>query len=69
MLGVEERGLPTEAPETLAGAERIPDDERRVMERFRPRLEELHYDPARYDTYLEQLGVDYPRIERPREQD
>lgn len=172
MLGVEERGLPTEAPETLAGAERIPDNERRgggsddigdvswvaptatlrfpsniaggaghnwnkgiamatpiahkgaaagakvqaltlldfllqpalverareyfenvqtrdrqyrtflrpedepaiwlnrgVMERFRPRLDELHYDPARYDTYLEQLGVDYPRLERPREQD
>lgn len=36
---------------------------REVMERFRPRLEELHYDPERYDTYLEQLGVEYPRFE------
>ena len=170
MLGVEERGLPTEVAEELAGAERIPDDERRgggsddvgdvswvvptatlrfpanipggpghnwnktiamatpiahkgvaagakvqgltlldfvlrpelvrqareyfekqtaerqyttflrpgdepaiwlnrdVMERFRPRLEALYYDPARYDTYLEQLGVEYPRFEPPREQ-
>ena len=171
MLGVEEQGLPTEVAEELAGAERIPDDERRgggsddvgdvswvvptatlrfpanipggaghnwnktiamatpiahkgsaagakvqgltlldfvlrpelvrqareyfekqtaerqyttflrpgdepaiwlnrdIMERFRPRLEALYYDPARYDTYLEQLGVEYPRFEPPREQD
>ena len=40
---------------------------RDVMERFRPRLEELHYDPERYDTYLEQLGVEYPRFEPPRD--
>ncbi len=40
---------------------------REVMERFRPRLEELHYDPERYDTYLEQLGVEYPRFEPPRD--
>ena len=169
MLGVEERGLPTEVAEELEGAERIPDDERRgggsddigdvswvvptatlrypaniaggaghnwnksiamatpiahkgvaagakvqgltlldfllrpalvrqardyfekqtedrqyttflrpedepaiwlnrdVMERFRPRLEELYYDPERHDTYLEQLGVEYPRFEPPRD--
>ena len=35
---------------------------RDIMERFRPRLEELHYDPSRYDTYLEQLGVAYPQL-------
>jgi len=46
-----------------------PDDEpaiwlnRDIMERFRPRLEELYYDPSRYDTYLEQLGVEYPQFE------
>ena len=40
---------------------------RDVMERFRPRLEELYYDPERYDTYLEQLGVEYPRFEPPRD--
>ncbi len=32
------------------------------MERYRPRLDELRYDPARFDTYLEQLGIDYPTV-------
>ena len=32
------------------------------MERYRARLEELRYDPARFDTYLEQLGIDYPTV-------
>lgn len=30
------------------------------MERFRPALEKLRYDPSKYGTYLEQLGVRYP---------
>ena len=34
------------------------------MQRVRPALEQLRYDPARFDTYLEQLGVDYPTLER-----
>ena len=38
---------------------------RDIMERFKPELEKLYYDPSRYETYLEQLGVDYPQIERP----
>ena len=33
---------------------------RDVMERYRPELKKLYYDPARYGTYLEQLGVTYP---------
>ena len=32
------------------------------MKRFRPELEKLRYDPSRYDTYLEQLGVEYPTV-------
>ena len=32
------------------------------MERYRPQLEELRYDPDRFDTYLEQLGIDYPTV-------
>lgn len=32
------------------------------MERFRPLLEPLRYDPARYATYLEQLGISYPTV-------
>jgi aminobenzoyl-glutamate utilization protein B len=44
-------------PATFLNAER--------MARFRPLLEPLVYDPARYATYLEQLGVAYPTL-RPR---
>ncbi|MCS6952043.1 MAG: amidohydrolase [Bryobacterales bacterium] len=32
------------------------------MERFRPQLERLRYDPSRYRTYLEQLGIAYPTL-------
>jgi aminobenzoyl-glutamate utilization protein B len=35
------------------------------MARFRPLLEPLAYDPSRFDTYLEQLGVAYPTLRRP----
>ena len=33
---------------------------REKMERFRPELRKLRYDPTRFKTYLEQLGVPYP---------
>lgn len=32
------------------------------MERFRPQLEKLRYDPSKYKTYLDQLGVAYPTV-------
>lgn len=32
------------------------------MKRFRPELEKLRYDPSRYETYLEQLGIKYPTL-------
>jgi aminobenzoyl-glutamate utilization protein B len=35
---------------------------RHIMAEFRPLLEPFYYDPSRYDTYLEQLGVDYPTL-------
>jgi aminobenzoyl-glutamate utilization protein B len=35
------------------------------MERFRPELEKLKYDPSRYSTYLEQLGIKYPTVTKP----
>ncbi len=35
---------------------------REIMERFRPELESFHYDETRYDTYLEQLGIEYPTL-------
>jgi aminobenzoyl-glutamate utilization protein B len=34
------------------------------MERFRPELQKLRYDPSKYKTYLEQLGVEYPPVRR-----
>lgn len=35
------------------------------MARYRPRLEKLRYDPSRYATYLEQLGIRYPTLREP----
>jgi len=32
------------------------------MEKFRPQLAKLRYDPSRYGTYLEQLGIRYPTV-------
>jgi len=37
---------------------------REVMDRFRPELKKLYYDPSRYRTYLEQLGITYPMLQR-----
>ncbi|MEJ2163517.1 MAG: peptidase dimerization domain-containing protein, partial [Robiginitalea sp.] len=33
-----------------------------IMEQFRPELEKFYFDETRYDTYLEQLGVEYPTV-------
>ena len=41
------------------------DKNREIMAEFKERLRALYYDPARFDTYLEQLGVDYPQLEPP----
>lgn len=35
---------------------------REKMERFRPQLDKLRYDPTKYKTYMEQLGVQYPAV-------
>ena len=32
------------------------------MARFREQMRKFYYDPAKYDTYLEQLGIKYPTI-------
>jgi aminobenzoyl-glutamate utilization protein B len=34
---------------------------REKMVRFRPAMRQFYYDPARYVTYLDQLGVQYPK--------
>lgn len=36
-----------------------------IMAEFKDRLEKFYYDPSRYDTYLEQLGIDYPQLTPP----
>ena len=33
-----------------------------VMARFRPTMRRFYYDPTRYTTYLEQLGITYPTV-------
>jgi aminobenzoyl-glutamate utilization protein B len=44
-------------PPTTINAER--------MARFRPQLDKLVYDPTKFATYLEQLGVAYPTVKKP----
>jgi aminobenzoyl-glutamate utilization protein B len=34
------------------------------MESFAPRLKKFYYDPAKYKTYLEQLGIPYPAVRK-----
>jgi aminobenzoyl-glutamate utilization protein B len=36
-----------------------------TMDRWRPELKKFYYDPSRYRTYLEQLGITYPMLRRP----
>jgi aminobenzoyl-glutamate utilization protein B len=35
---------------------------REKMEKFVPELKKFYYDPTRYKTYLEQLGITYPTV-------
>ena len=37
---------------------------REIMERFKPELSKNYFDPDRFDTYLEQLGISYPTLEQ-----
>jgi aminobenzoyl-glutamate utilization protein B len=45
-----------------------PDDQpaiwlnQKTMEEYRPRMKALYYDPSKFDTYLDQLGIKYPTI-------
>ena len=34
----------------------------RIMEEYAPKLRPYYYDETRYDTYLEQLGIQYPTV-------
>jgi aminobenzoyl-glutamate utilization protein B len=35
-----------------------------IMEEFRPQLEQVYYDETKYDSYLEQLGIQYPTLRK-----
>jgi aminobenzoyl-glutamate utilization protein B len=37
---------------------------REKMEKFLPELRKHYYDPAKYKTYLEQLGIEYPTVKK-----
>jgi aminobenzoyl-glutamate utilization protein B len=41
-----------------------------IMARWREQMRPLYYDPSRFDSYLEQLGIEYPTVRtRPVSQD
>jgi aminobenzoyl-glutamate utilization protein B len=35
---------------------------KKIMDEFRPEMKKYYYDPSKYATYLEQLGIKYPTI-------
>ena len=37
---------------------------RAIMDRYRSEMRKYYYDPSRYKTYLEQLGIDYPTVRK-----
>ncbi|WP_210464240.1 amidohydrolase [Rufibacter roseolus] len=35
-----------------------------IQETYRPQLKKFYYNPKKYKTYLEQLGIQYPQVEK-----
>lgn len=35
---------------------------KKIMEEYRPRMRQFYYDPSKYETYLDQLGITYPTV-------
>jgi aminobenzoyl-glutamate utilization protein B len=35
---------------------------RAIMEKYRPEMRKYYYDPTKYKTYLDQLGIKYPTV-------
>jgi aminobenzoyl-glutamate utilization protein B len=33
-----------------------------IMEKYRPQMKTMYYDPSKYDNYLDQLGIKYPTV-------
>jgi aminobenzoyl-glutamate utilization protein B len=36
----------------------------KTMEEYRPKMKAFYYDPSKYDTYLDQLGIKYPTVRK-----
>jgi aminobenzoyl-glutamate utilization protein B len=34
----------------------------KIMQKYGPEMKKLYYDPTKYKTYLEQLGIKYPTV-------
>ena len=34
----------------------------KIMDQYRTEMKKYYYDPSKYDTYLEQLGIKYPTV-------
>jgi aminobenzoyl-glutamate utilization protein B len=45
---------PDDTPPTYLNAE--------IMAKYRPAMEKYYYDPSKFSTYLEQLGITYPTV-------
>jgi aminobenzoyl-glutamate utilization protein B len=37
----------------------------KIMAEYRPQMKKYYYDPTKYKTYLEQLGIKYPTVRTP----
>src|SRR3954453_4067269 len=35
-----------------------------TMDRYRPEMKKYYFDPPKYKTYLEQLGIEYPTVRK-----
>ena len=56
----EQKYLPILAPEDRPTIEMNAD----TQGRYRDQLSKYYYDPGRYDTYLDQLGIKFPTLTR-----
>jgi aminobenzoyl-glutamate utilization protein B len=36
-----------------------------IMDKYRPEMRKYYYDPSKYKTYLDQLGIKYPTVRTP----
>jgi aminobenzoyl-glutamate utilization protein B len=45
---------PTDQPPTFLNAD--------IMAKYRPEMRKYYYDPSKYATYLDQLGIKYPTL-------